>query len=118
MPVYLCQAGKGKGIQVFRYPWPLDSTTTPSFSDDGDETGLLTGVGNPDRPLAPSAVGRATAFQNTRKIRHAELVLVDDVCQAHGRYWLKLRWPGQKGGFAGYVAMGLLSEQPAKFEGM
>mmetsp|Transcript_15661 Transcript_15661/g.17603 ORF Transcript_15661/g.17603 Transcript_15661/m.17603 type:complete len:786 (+) Transcript_15661:134-2491(+) len=41
-----------------------------------------------------------------RKIRHAEVVLVDDVCIAFDRHWLRLRWPGSKGGFAGYVALG------------
>lgn len=44
-----------------------------------------------------------------RRVRHAEIVLVDDVCTAHGRYWLRLRWPGRKGGFAGYIAMGLVN---------
>jgi hypothetical protein len=41
-----------------------------------------------------------------RRIRHAEVVLVDDVCIAFDRHWLRLRWPGTKGGFAGYVALG------------
>jgi len=45
-----------------------------------------------------------------RRIRHAEIVLVDDVCLAHDRYWLRLRWPGRRGGFAGYVAMGRVDE--------
>jgi hypothetical protein len=47
-----------------------------------------------------------------RRVRHAEVVLVDDVCVAFERYWLRLRWPGHKGGFAGYIAMGLVSETP------
>ena len=45
-----------------------------------------------------------------RRIRHAEVVLVDDVCIAHDRHWLRLRWPGRKGGFAGYVALGKVNE--------
>jgi hypothetical protein len=44
-----------------------------------------------------------------RRVRHAEIVLVDDVCIAYGRYWLRLRWPGHKGGFAGYIAMGRIA---------
>lgn len=44
-----------------------------------------------------------------RRVRHAEIVLVDDVCVAFGRYWLRLRWPGQRDGFAGYIAMGLVA---------
>lgn len=43
-----------------------------------------------------------------RRVRHAEIVLVDDVCVAFGRFWLRLRWPGQREGFAGYIAMGLV----------
>jgi hypothetical protein len=45
-----------------------------------------------------------------RRIRHAEVVLVDDVCIAYDRHWLRLRWPGSKGGFAGYVALGKVNE--------
>lgn len=40
-----------------------------------------------------------------RKVRHAEVVLVDDVSTLGDKYWLRLRWPGQKGGFAGYIAV-------------
>jgi hypothetical protein len=49
-----------------------------------------------------------------RRIRHAEVVLVDDVCVAFGRHWLRLRWPGHKGGFAGYVALGKVDEPLSK----
>ena len=45
-----------------------------------------------------------------RRVRHAEVVLVDDVCVAFDRYWLRLRWPGGKGGFAGYIALGKVSQ--------
>mmetsp|Transcript_26321 Transcript_26321/g.72327 ORF Transcript_26321/g.72327 Transcript_26321/m.72327 type:complete len:484 (+) Transcript_26321:747-2198(+) len=45
-----------------------------------------------------------------RRIRHAEVVLVDDVCIAYDRHWLRLRWSGSKGGFAGYVALGKVNE--------
>jgi hypothetical protein len=41
-----------------------------------------------------------------RRVRHSEVVLADDICIAYDRYWLRLIWPGHKGGFAGYVAMG------------
>jgi hypothetical protein len=49
-----------------------------------------------------------------RRIRHAEVVLVDDICVAFGRHWLRLRWPGHKGGFAGYVALGKIKEPLTK----
>lgn len=41
-----------------------------------------------------------------RRVRHSEILIVDDVCIQYSRYWLRLRWPGRKGGFAGYIAMG------------
>ncbi|KAL3940508.1 MAG: hypothetical protein SGARI_000936 [Bacillariaceae sp.] len=46
-----------------------------------------------------------------RRIRHAEVVLVDDVCVAFERHWLRLRWPGHKGGFAGYIALGKVNDK-------
>lgn len=41
-----------------------------------------------------------------RRVRHAELVLVDEVSIHYGTYWLRLRWPGPRGGVAGYIALG------------
>ena len=46
-----------------------------------------------------------------RRVRHSEVVLVDDVCVAFDRYWLRLRWPGRKGGFAGYIALGKVGQE-------
>jgi hypothetical protein len=43
-----------------------------------------------------------------RRIRHAEIVLVDQVSICFGRYWFRLRWPGPKGGVAGFIALGLV----------
>jgi hypothetical protein len=83
MPLYLCQPGTASpapwrhGISVYAKPFAVN--TTP----DNDNPPL------PQRPL--------------RRLRHAELVLVDDVCQAFGKTWLRLRWPGRRGDFAGYL---------------
>ena len=41
-----------------------------------------------------------------RRVRHAEVVLVDEVSIAYGMYWLRLRWPGPRGGIAGYMDLG------------
>ena len=41
-----------------------------------------------------------------RRLRHAEVVLVDQCLTAYGKTWLRLRWPGELGGFAGFVAVG------------
>ena len=40
-----------------------------------------------------------------RRIRHSEIVLVDQCLIAYGRYWLRLKWPGEQGGHGGYVAL-------------
>ena len=40
-----------------------------------------------------------------RRIRHSEVVLVDQALRAYGRTWLRLRWPGEQGGFGGFVAL-------------
>lgn len=50
-----------------------------------------------------------------RRVRHSEIVLVDDVCVYAGRYWLRLRWPGHRGGFAGYIAMGRVGDDTMKY---
>lgn len=83
MPLYLCQPGADKpepwrhGLSVYSAPFAVDDT-----SDDED-------LDLKPRPL--------------RRLRHGEIVLVDDVCLAWERYWLRLRWPGNRGGFAGYL---------------
>lgn len=65
------------------------------------------------RMSAGTMVPRNTAIAglSIRRLRHSEVVLVDDVCIAFDRYWLRLRWPGSKGGFAGYVALGAVVPQ-------
>ena len=46
-----------------------------------------------------------------RRVRHAEVVLVDEVVIRYGRPWLRLRWPGPRGGFAGYIDLGQMIQQ-------
>jgi len=80
----------------------------PRFRPRGFVVTATTGGGAGTSDLR-SSVTSSSASNNlgvVRRVRHAEIVLVDDVCIAHGRYWLRLRWPGHKGGFAGYIAMG------------
>lgn len=72
---------------------------------------LVAGVGGSGGQTF-TAVAITTAGHPIRRVRHAEIVLVDDVCIAFDRYWLRLRWPGRRGGFSGYIAMGLVSEYP------
>lgn len=129
MPVYLCYPGGNgpepwrHGVQVFTAPCKIDADTPSSTASAiGNERDLLvadwTNADDHNRGdntvQVTKAVGRGTrsllSSQAVRRIRHAELLLVDDVCIAHDRFWLRLRWPGRKGGFAGYIAMGLVSE--------
>ena len=59
-------------------------------------------------PSPPEGSSHAPAIhygRPFRRVRHAEVVLVDDVCFKFGRYWLRTRMPGASGGFAGYVAL-------------
>ena len=104
MPVYLCQSGSGEpepwryGILVYTTPFQVDtSTMTPRAGRD-----LVIASNTTEQPKDYG--------HPIRRVRHAEVVLVDDVCVAYDRYWLRLRWPGNKGGFAGYIAMGLVAE--------
>jgi hypothetical protein len=96
MPVYFCCPGRNApepwnhGIQVYAAPLELRSTDTAAIDVDAEG----------DAPI--------------RRIRHAEIVLIDDVCIAFGRHWLRVRWPGNpRAGhlhFAGYIAM---EEEPS-----
>lgn len=129
MPVYLCQPGAGHaepwrhGIQVYATPCPIDSKTPVHAGGGGRDLVVAnwtpnnnTGAENDDSS-PETREGTATVTASTlaggfavRRVRHAEVVIVDDICIAYDRYWLRLRWPGHKGGFAGYIAMGIVSE--------
>jgi hypothetical protein len=129
MPVYLCRSGSGHdepwryGIQVYSSPFSIvdaraggglvagsgggrdlivASAPSGSLHTTGEDTEGATAT---DRPRSSIVTGNPI-----RRVRHAEVVLVDDVCVAYGRYWLRLRWPGHKGGFAGYIAMARVSD--------
>jgi hypothetical protein len=105
------RAGPAGGI----HPRRSESNMTDA-SGDVVETPSTHGLVAPSRHLqdgtaAPVATSsRSVSGFPIRRIRHAEVVLVDDVCIAYGRHWLRLRWPGHKGGFAGYVALGKVNE--------
>ena len=85
MPLYLCQPGTGQpepwrhGLHVYMKPFQREE-------DDDDENAV-------------------DERRSLRRLRHGEIVLVDDVCLAWDRYWLRLRWPGHRGGFAGYLPL-------------
>jgi len=151
MPVYLCQPGANAsepwrhGIQVYAAPFAMDDAILSSAARD-----MVSLPSNTSQPAswqprsaredsqdaaAPSsstivansgdsttASQRGVSGVPIRRVRHAEVILVDDVCIAHDRYWLRLRWPGGRGGFAGYIALGKVSEtnwmkKPASING-
>jgi len=47
-----------------------------------------------------------------RQLRHSEVVLVDEVSVHYNKYWLRLRWPGPRGGIAGYIVLGGTNSVP------
>jgi len=124
------------GIQVYSHPFPInpggggapagggrDAVVLPATSPDvlnwesqqqqlHQQTRSEQGQQSRSQPHASSTQSsdQRLAGMAVRRVRHAEIVLVDDVCIAYGRYWLRLRWPGQREGFAGYIAMGLVEK--------
>ena len=62
------------------------------------------------RAAAAAAADGAAGGAPVRRVRHSEVVLSDEVSVAHGRYWLRLRWPGSRGGVAGYIALGTVAD--------
>lgn len=121
------------GIQVYAAPFPIKATASPAGGGGRDSVVLQvpatttdaqwqstpqqqregegdpkvsTSVSDPSHNDGQGSAEQRLAGMPIRRVRHAEIVLVDDVCIAFGRYWLRLRWPGQRGGFAGYIAMG------------
>ena len=77
---------------------PSSETTTMSNSNSHN---VQVGRHSASNPTASSSQP-ASAI---RRIRHSEVVLVDDVVYMYSNYWLRLTWPGSKGGFAGYVCL-------------
>jgi len=106
MPVYLCKPGCWQqepwrhGIQVYEQPFPLDTDTRQ------DDVFVASTEGIRSRHERRSMRAAGSLGRPVRKVRHAEVVLVDDVSIAYDRYWLRLRWPGPQGAFAGYIALG------------
>jgi hypothetical protein len=131
------------GIQVYAYPFsiPEQPTTASSPSREGrSQSDDAEGASSPQREESSSSLaaqdghGIVTTQHTThhkgevrtrgikygmpvRRVRHAEVVLVDQVSIHYGRYWLRLRWPGPHGGFAGFIALGLVPPQHAAASG-
>lgn len=127
------------GIQVYAAPFTMDASSDEKLKTaDPPEGGASlersteglrqhhsvdSAAANRNSTISQTASGSEEARTTTghvttttglpiRRVRHSEVVLVDDVCIAFDRYWLRLRWPGSRGGFAGYIALGKVSEEP------
>lgn len=100
-------AGHGGTAPLQGQPLPTfrSSPTLPGSSTSSQQTIDVTGAEGPVHLSRTAQSGH-----EIRRIRHSEVVLVDDVCMSYGRHWLRLRWPGHKGGFSGYIALGKVSE--------
>lgn len=126
MPVYLCQPGFGStdpwkhGIQVYATPFAIDRDENRSSGERGvDSSANATSSNLNDVPFTSGSNqmnegdfggDSSSVGVPIRRVRHSEVVLADDICVAHDRYWLRLRWPGKKGGFAGYIALGKVDD--------
>ena len=88
------------------------SQSSESFLAGGGSPQRQRSANPDDRPINTVAAPPAKSSEKpvklapVRRVRHAEVVLVDQCLIAYGRYWLRLRWPGEMGGFGGYVALG------------
>ena len=99
MPVYLCRPGINKP-DSWRHGMEVWLSPHGSHEDQDDDDNSMDA-----RPVPNIAKGSVAGYI-VRRIRHAEVVLADEVSEQYGRYWLRLRWPGPNGGFAGYVDAG------------
>ena len=137
MPVYLCKPGWGTaepwkhGVSVFAHPFPAKDETTArsdlhsgvddsaapmSAQNRSSTTNAQSGSANRSfytRPVPSFSAQRPEEFCTPiRRVRHSEVVLVDEVSVHYSKYWLRLRWPGSRGGVAGYILLGGTNSVP------
>jgi len=134
MPVYLCKPGWNAeepwrhGVQVYESPFPMtdddendDDKDDKDDNDDDNNDTVVAGASlshtinnnnNNNNNRISGSRNSSSSYDNKgvviRRVRHSEVVLVDQVSIAYNRYWLRLQWPGSRGGMAGYIALGTL----------
>eukprot|EP00934_Nitzschia_sp_Nitz4_P006696 Nitzschia sp. Nitz4//scaffold1_size375055//338367//340604//NITZ4_000336-RA/size375055-augustus-gene-0.696-mRNA-1//1//CDS//3329541225//6686//frame0 len=127
MPLYLCNPGANTtepwkyGVHVYEAPFEMNDVDSsivhhagegePPSAQHGSGGGpsgtTEPGGGHSSFAATPARTNLETVHKPPiRRLRHSEVVIVDDFCIAFNRHWLRLRWPGSKGGFAGYVDLG------------
>ena len=85
------------GIQVFAQPFPLSDQDIQYHWNQfrqGHTTDLIAAVVMHPSPDDTTFAAAAVVPSPIRRIRHSEMVIIDDVCLAYHRYWLRIRWPG------------------------
>mmetsp|Transcript_26844 Transcript_26844/g.41633 ORF Transcript_26844/g.41633 Transcript_26844/m.41633 type:complete len:703 (+) Transcript_26844:97-2205(+) len=117
MPVYICRSGQNK-----HEPWRhgMEVYITPFDREDCVPASTAVADAAPGEPSANTKLAHiklppkgSVAGLVVRRVRHAEVVLVDEVVEECNHYWLKLRWPGAssaEGGFAGYIDLGTVKD--------
>lgn len=96
------RSGGGGAIGALRPEMRHDT----SISDEGaPDYHLLPTTATAETSSSTSPETIAKQPKPVRRIRHAEVVLVDQCLIAYGRYWLRIKWPGSEGGHGGYVAL-------------
>ena len=99
--------GGGGGRQQRQLEYAHNMTMSNQSSDEEGYDDIPMGAGH--LPAAAAATSTAVSSNNNynsmnirpnpiRRVRHAEVVLVDQTLVAYGRTWLRLRWPGDQGG--------------------
>lgn len=79
-----------------------DDESQPNNRDETNDTTVVTRTFHRSTASARTPTPRPNPV---RKLRHAEVVLVDQCLVVYGIYWLRLQWPGEQGGFGGFVAL-------------
>mmetsp|Transcript_30033 Transcript_30033/g.34237 ORF Transcript_30033/g.34237 Transcript_30033/m.34237 type:complete len:648 (-) Transcript_30033:83-2026(-) len=97
MPVYLCKPGGVWTLEPWKRSVPVYENPFPLPMDREEIIDAMTTTNNNSlTSQLPTPM---------RRIRHSELVLVDDVVFSYQNYWLRLKSPGPTGGFMGYICL-------------
>lgn len=122
MPIYCCKSGTGTeepwkhGLPVYAEPFPTqeedpniinnndyDHATDPAAAQASQNINTNRNFyTNVDMNQFDST---AQSPEPIRKLKHSEIVLVDEVSCYYDRLWLRLCWPGSRGGVAGYILL-------------
>ena len=95
-------------MEVYITPFDRDDCVPASTATEPGEPSANTKLAHIKLPPKGSVAGLVV-----RRVRNAEIVLVDEVVEECNHYWLKLCWPGAssaEAGFAGYIDLGSVQD--------